>query len=635
MGAPKTPVMQQHAQAKRAYPDAIVFFRLGDFYEMFGDDAVACARLLDLTLTSRNKGKPDEVPMAGVPHHAAHGYIAKLLELGHKVAICEQMADPAKVKGIVPRQVVRVITPGLVTDGNQLQAARNNYLCAIDIGRDAVGVALCDLSTGELHAASAPDLARLFAELSRATPREILVGMDGDSPPAELEAAAAAVQHAATRAAVRADGALLPGDIPVLLGSLASEARHLPAAALRATARALRFARTCNPGVELPLRRIAAWDPSAALVLDETAVSHLELVDSTSGAKNATLLGVIDQTCSAAGARLLRRRLLAPLSEVERIRRRLDQVELFVVHARLRGELRRALSGVTDLERLAVRASLGEATPRDLGALRDGLQAANDAIRLLEDVEDPSDRESLGLAGTPVDGAADLLAELGRALVERPPAQLKEGSIFQPGYAPDLDELELLKKSGAERMVALETELRERTGIGTLKIRYTRVFGWYIEVSRAGRQGPGRVPAQADGRNRRALHDRRARRSRRPHHHGRGATPRARARALPGPDRAVQDGNGAHPRPQPSHRTLGRRGGPRRSRAPLRLHPARRSTTRSASKSRTAAIRWSSASRQRGASSRTTSRSTPNANDCGSSPVPTWPARARCYARSR
>ena len=196
MDARKTPVMAQHAAAKQAYPDAVLFFRLGDFYEMFGDDAVLSARLLDLTLTSRNKGKPDEIPMAGVPHHAAHGYIAKLLELGHKVAICEQMADPSKVKGIVPREVVRVITPGLVTDADQLDGSSNNWLASVDLGPCAVGVALLDLSTGELLAAEVSNLAAVLSEITRALPREVLLGASsaGAETQAALEGASAALR---------------------------------------------------------------------------------------------------------------------------------------------------------------------------------------------------------------------------------------------------------------------------------------------------------------------------------------------------------------------------------------------------------------------------------------------------------
>jgi DNA mismatch repair protein MutS len=482
VAGPKTPVMMQHAAAKRAYPDAIIFFRLGDFYEMFGDDAIAVSRLLDLTLTSRNRGKPDEVPMAGVPHHAAHGYVARLLELGHKVAICEQMADPAKTRGIVPREVVRVITPGLVTDGDQLDARSNNWLCAIDLGERAVGIALFDLSTAELAAAELDDLTALLGELGRAAPRELLLGSAG---PVELGTASAAIRAALSRVALREDGPLDEPEILPALGELAEPAALLGDSARRAVARVLRFARGCNPGQALPVGRIGRWEPGGAMRIDQTAQVHLELVQSASGDRATTLLGTIDATSTSAGARLLRRRLLAPLCDVERIRRRLDAVELFVVHPRLRAELRTELDDVTDLERLGVRAALGQATPRDLGALRDGLAAAARTLGVLERVDDSSIKETLGLGGEPVDVVSELAERLSAELVDRPPAQAKDGAVFRAGFDAELDELDELAKSGTRKMVELEARLREATGIGSLKIRFTRVFGWYIEVSRS------------------------------------------------------------------------------------------------------------------------------------------------------
>jgi DNA mismatch repair protein MutS len=486
MDARKTPVMAQHAAAKQAYPDAVLFFRLGDFYEMFGDDAVLSARLLDLTLTSRNKGKPDEIPMAGVPHHAAHGYIAKLLELGHKVAICEQMADPSKVKGIVPREVVRVITPGLVTDADQLDGSSNNWLASVDLGPSAVGVALLDLSTGELLAAEVPDLAAVLSEIARALPREVLLGASsaGAETQGALEGASAALRAAQCRAALRTDAELVDDDVAAALAGLADSAEAHGVPARRAAARALRFAAACNPSKELPVRRIGRWDPAGVLVLDSVAQAHLELVTSNSGSRAATLLGVIDATRTPMGARLLRRRLLAPLTSVERIRRRLDQVELFVVHSRVRQELAPRFAEVGDLERLSVRAALGEATPRDLGALRDGLSAAARALAVLYAIDDAELRETLGLSADGIDAVSDLAFELERALAPRPPVQPREGSVFRKGFDLELDECDELRRAGAERMVELEARLKQETGIGTLKVRYTRVFGWYVEVSR-------------------------------------------------------------------------------------------------------------------------------------------------------
>ncbi len=480
MAGSTTPVMLQHAAAKRAYPDAIVFFRLGDFYEMFGDDAVVASRLLELTLTSRNRGKPDEVPMAGVPHHAAHGYIARLLALGHRVAICEQMAEPSKTKGIVPREVVRVITPGLVTDETQLQASTNNYLCAVEVTESEVGVALYDLSTGELQAGSLPDVARLLGELGRAAPREIIVGVTG-SVVAESALAAA---RSLGQAMVREDPELTLADEPVALAEHVEAARDLPAPVRRAVARALRFAKACFPQGRLPVRRLARFEPASSLLIERVAQLHLELTESVSGNRQATLLGVIDATCSPGGARLLRRRLLAPLTDVAQIRRRHDQVELFVVHARLREQLRDLLSDLGDLERQSVRAALGEASPRDLGALRDGLLAGARIAEVLEALPELELRQVLELPQLPIDRVAELQAELAQALVERPSPLAKQGEIFRSEYDLELSELDELRRAGTERMVELEARLRQKTGISTLRIRYTRVFGWYIEVSR-------------------------------------------------------------------------------------------------------------------------------------------------------
>ncbi len=482
MAGSTTPVMQQHAAAKRAHPHAIVFFRLGDFYEMFGDDAVLGARLLELTLTSRNRGKPDEIPMAGVPHHAAHGYIARLLELGQQVAICEQMADPSKVKGIVPREVVRVITPGLVTDAEQLAPGANNFLCAVEVTAGPVGVALYDLSTGELQAGSLPDVARVLGELGRAAPREVLLGAAVGADEARASALAAA--RSLPRVAVREDAELSASDEASALAEVQADSASLAPEVRRAVARALRFAQICLPRGRLPVRRIARFEPTTTLLIERVAQQHLELTESVSGNKQATLLGAIDATCSPGGARLLRRRLVAPLTDVARIRRRHDQVELFVVHARLREALREALGDLGDLERLSVRAALGEASPRDLGALRDGLLAAARAVGVLVEVRDAELCEVLGLTGEAIDTLPELAKELADALVERPSPLAKQGEIFRPEFDKELSELDALRRHGTERMVELEARLRESTGIATLRIRFTRVFGWYIEVSR-------------------------------------------------------------------------------------------------------------------------------------------------------
>ena len=494
MSGRATPVMQQFAAAKNAHPDSILFFRMGDFYEMFEDDAVLCSKLLDLTLTSRNKGKTDEIPMAGVPHHAAKSYVSRLLAMGHKVAICEQMADPSTVKGIVPREVVRVLTPALVTEQEHLDAGQNNWLAAIDIALGGVGVALLDLSTGEFMAAQLSDVDTAISELARMSPREVLVG----SNDLAVEAAVRSVQSldlfgrasgsggsgSVTDAPVRQDSPLSEDDVAATLGKLVRDADALGPGAQRAAARALRFARICNPRTELPIPRIAEWEPTSQLNLDETTQVHLELVRSMAGDRKASLLGIIDLTSTAPGARLLRRRLLAPLMDVERIRRRHQGVAVFVERASLRERLRTCLGKMADLERLATRAVLGDATPRDLGAIRDGLRIARESVDILGEIESSAERELVGITEPP-DTLDELADTLGRALVERPPAQAKEGGIFLEGFDSQLDELDGLRKHGSERITALESELREAQSIPNLRIRYTRVFGWYVEVSRS------------------------------------------------------------------------------------------------------------------------------------------------------
>jgi DNA mismatch repair protein MutS len=481
-GNKTTPTMRQYFAAKAAHPDAILFFRLGDFYEMFYEDAVTAAKVLELTLTSRNKNAPDEVPMAGVPYHAAHGYIARLLARGYKVALCEQMGDPTKTKGVVPREVVRVMTPGLITDTDQLDARQNSFLAAIEPDADSFAVALLDLSTGELRAGSLPSGADLMGELARAAPRELLLG------PVDAEARAA-VGALLRETPLREDAALLLTQareiLRATLGAEEADAAHkrLSPAAILAAARAIRFAAACSPGTPLPIRTIEAFDTAQTLTLDEVAQKHLELTLSADGIKKGSLLELLDATCTPGGARLLRRRLLAPLLDVAQIRQRLDVVGLFVHNPGARTGLRAALDNIGDLERLAVRASLQEATPKDLGALRDSIAAVPQALAALTSIADPAAAAVLRLASDPIDLLSDLHAHLAAALVDRPPALAREGGIFRPGFDAPLDEYRDLQSTGTQRISELEARLRLETGATTLKVKYTRVFGWYIEVT--------------------------------------------------------------------------------------------------------------------------------------------------------
>jgi DNA mismatch repair protein MutS len=475
------PMMRQYAEAKAAYPDAIVFFRLGDFYEMFFEDAVKGSEILGITLTSRNRENPKEEPMAGVPHHSAHTYIARLLAAGHKVAICEQLGDASKIKGIVPRAVVRVVTPGLVTGDSELEARENHYLAAVETAGDggAIGLALLDLSTGELLTGEVDDASLLVAELVRAAPHEILLAPSAHG----LEAA---LRLSVPGAALRLEAALARPAAEIIGESLGEDAArdaavvHGPAA-LGAAGRAVAFAASCTPGRRLPIQRVGVLDAVHSMRLDETAQAHLEVVRAQDGGKKGTLIDTIDRTVTPAGARLLRQRLLAPLYDVHAIRARHDQVELFVIHARARDELRAALAAVGDLERLAVKVALGDATPRDLGRLRDGLNAAPAAARATMSL--PATERALARLE-----ADDLVTELGellsRALSDDPPPTEKDGGFVREGYDAELDEARRVQRESTELVVALEAKLRRETGATSLRVRYTRVFGWYIEVTK-------------------------------------------------------------------------------------------------------------------------------------------------------
>jgi DNA mismatch repair protein MutS len=478
--------MRQYLAAKEDHPEALLLFRMGDFYELFFEDAVVAARALDLTLTARNKGSDDEIPMAGVPHHAASSYVQRLLEQGFKVAICEQMADPSKVKGLVPRQVVRVVSPGIAYDDAGIEARENHYLAGVE--RDtagAFGIAALDMSTGELSASEAPDEATALSALVRLDPREVLIGP-------EAQVLAASLAQARPRAVLRAvAGGASPRDADSLLdaqlGPGEAQASCGSVVARCAAARCLGAARASEVGRPLPVARLVFLDLGDTLVLDDATQAHLELVRSVDGNRRGSLLDVIDVTKTAPGARLMRRRLLAPRATVAEIRRLHDAVELFVSHPGTRGDVRRQLDEVGDLERLAVKLVLDRVAPRDLVSLRRSLHVLPGLAETLEGCPVTDGREALGVAGGApwVDACADVHALLSSAVAEEPPARASDGGVIRDGFDPALDEARELMRGGQRLIVELETRLRESSSIPSLKLRYTRVFGWYIEVTRA------------------------------------------------------------------------------------------------------------------------------------------------------
>jgi len=486
-----TPLMQQYREIKARYPDTILFFRMGDFYEMFEDDAQLAARELGLTLTSRNNGGAAEVPLAGVPVKAATEYLRRLIGLGHRVAICEQVEDPKLAKGLVRRAVVETVTPGTVLADDWLERTRNNFLLAVDARGAPAGMAALDLTTGELLLeTTAPE--DLTAVLSRYEPREVVLpsgtpvtfplpgAVRTEREAWEFDPELAREDLARTFRVASIDGlGVEPGDRP----------------ALGAVGALLRYARELKPGGLPQLARPRVLRRGDLLPLDEMTRRNLELVEplraAPAGAAGTTLLAVLDRTMTPMGARLLRGWLLAPLVDPGAITARLDAVEVLASDLRGRDRLREALDGVRDVERLAGRAALGRATPRELGALRDSILRLPDVRAALDGLEARGRASLLEDAADRFDLLQDLGDELARALVERPPAQASDGDAIRAGYDHELDELKDARDGGKQYIAGLQARERERTGIASLKVGFNKVFGYYLEITNPHRD---RVP---------------------------------------------------------------------------------------------------------------------------------------------
>ena len=488
--AEKTALMQQYLDVKSRYPDAIVFFRLGDFYEMFLEDAVYAARVLDLTLTTRDKGKEDPVPMCGIPHHAVRPYLVKLTELGHRVALCEQLEDPRAVRGIVKRDVVRVVTPGVILDEESLDPRAPSYVAAaVGDGRGGYGLAILDVTTGDFRATEAATPEALLEEIGRAAPRELVFGRgEDDRLLAELVRGAYAGIPRTTVA--DGDGA---AELARAVGSGfdPAAAERVPRAVAAAGA-VLRYAAATQPGVVLPVVRLELYRRDDTLVIDEQARRHLELTESLlDRRRTGTLIDVLDQTRTAMGGRLLRRWLLFPSVDLAAIRRRHDAVERLVAAQAARDAVRRVLDDVADVERLVGRARLGVATPRDVAVLGRSLARLPLLVAALEDAQTGELGGSLAgeenLLAIEVGGelGADIAAEIGRVLRPDAPASTKDGGFVNAGVSARLDQLRDVASGGRNSIAAIEARERERTGIPSLKVKFNSVFGYYIEVTRA------------------------------------------------------------------------------------------------------------------------------------------------------
>jgi DNA mismatch repair protein MutS len=490
--------MRQYLDAKRQHRDAIVFFRMGDFYEMFYEDALVAARALDLTLTSRSKDAGGGgIPMCGVPFHAMDGYLAKLVRKGFRVAICEQVEDPKKAKGLVKREVVRVVSPGTLTDANYLDAREPAFLMSIVATNheppttNHFGVALLDLSTGEFTTAEyhgTEGLQALADEIATLRPREIVVpgGSQGqDSPsPIDILPEIARLQIPVTTADAwsfepeAARRSLLDQLKTHGLDGFGLDGR---VSAIQAAGGLIAYLRDTQKADLAHVRAITYRAAAECLLIDPITLKHLEIVTGSEGGPQGSLLNEIDRTVTSMGGRMLRAWLLRPLVSLERIRDRLDAVEELAFRATDRGRFREVLKNVHDIERLVGRVALGTAGPRDLVALRMSLASIPRLRLMLDEVQAPLLRSLLA----ELDDLADVRDLIERTLIDEPGAFARDGGFTRDGVDPALDELKTISRSGRQVIAEMEDRERARTGINSLKVRFNRVFGYYIEISKS------------------------------------------------------------------------------------------------------------------------------------------------------
>ena len=491
MTEPSTPLMRQYAAIKKEHPTALLFFRLGDFYELFFDDAVLASRELQITLTSRNKEKGIAVPMCGVPYHAAEGYISKLIRKGFKVAICDQVENPRLAKKLVRREVTRVVTPGTAADSS-LSSEENNFLAAVARAEDRVGFAALDLSTGEFRATEfrGEDAGRrIQEELQQLKPKEVLYGSTAPLFDTQGHDEREARRSTTGFAETPLDDWIFAPDhaIPLLenhFGVLSLEGFGLagkPAAASAAGA-ILHYVRSTQRGTLDHVDRIGFYERQNCLVLDAVTVRNLELIEPlfAGGDEGVTLFRSIDATVTPMGKRLLRSWMLRPSIELNDIKSRLDAVEAQVRDIVARDELRRALDGILDLERLLSRVTLETANPRDVLALAASL-AKLPALRTA--LARFSTKRLTTLHAT-IDELGDLRERIGKTIVPEPPISLTDGGVIQAGVDKELDELRDLSRNSKQYLAQIEQRERQRTGISSLKVKFNSIFGYYLEVSK-------------------------------------------------------------------------------------------------------------------------------------------------------
>jgi DNA mismatch repair protein MutS len=506
-----TPMMQQYMDVKDRYPDSVLFFRLGDFYEMFFEDAEVCSRELGITLTARSKGE-NAIPMAGVPHHSADGYINKLIEKGFSVAICEQVEDAADATGIVNRDVVRVITPGVVLDSDTLDDKAPNYVAAIGVKGAGVntefGIAYLDVSTGDFRVTEVTRLEELRSELNRIEPREVLVPSSGNAGsgealfdeierhldgvffrPRKPEAFSpkSLLEKIAKGARLADDLAndtyfLEVGPIEKMLAQVHDFGFGSPGVVQDAASAVLDYIVETQRGVPSNVQGIEPYHAQSFLVIDESTKANLELTRTLMGGRRqGSLLSVIDKTVTAMGGRRLRHWLNYPLVSVAHIERRHDAVEELVRFPALREDIRDALDAVYDIERLCGKISSGTANARDLRSLLSTLSIIPEVKEILSECES----EQLVELDEALDPCTEIRERIDRAVVDEPPVELTEGGLFKMGFDDELDELLEISANGKDWILRYETEQKKATDISSLKVKHNKVFGYFLEVTKA------------------------------------------------------------------------------------------------------------------------------------------------------
>ena len=478
-----TPMMKQYMETKAQYPDCILFYRLGDFYEMFFDDALTASRELEITLTGKNCGQEERAPMCGVPYHAVEGYLNKLVSKGYKVAICEQVEDPKTAKGIVKRDVVRIVTPGTNLDTQALDETRNNYIMCIVYIADRYGVSVSDITTGDYFVTEIPDSAKLMDEIYRFSPSEIICneafymsGMDLDGMKERLGITIYSLDSWYFDDEVCRQKLLEHFKVSSFagLGLADYDCGIISAGAL------LQYLLETQKNSLSNLTHITPYAAGKYMMLDSSTRRNLELCETLrEKQKRGSLLWVLDKTKTAMGARTLRKYVEQPLIDKKEIEKRLDAVAELKDSAISREEIREYLSPVYDLERLITRIAYGTANPRDLTAFRSSLEMLPHIRYILEEMQS----ELVKNIHDDMDPLEDLCTLVKDAIREEPPIAMKEGNIIRDGYNEEVDKLRRAKSDGKEWLAKLENDEREKTGIKNLRIKYNKVFGYYLEVT--------------------------------------------------------------------------------------------------------------------------------------------------------